>query len=44
MALFLLLSACTNNTEKMQSVNPLGSAAKLNDLSDEKDSIALSKQ
>lgn len=30
---FLLLSACTSNIEKMQNVDPTGSAAKLNDLS-----------
>jgi general secretion pathway protein D len=30
----LLLSACVNNSEKMQTVDPAGSAAKVNDLSD----------
>lgn len=30
---FLLLSACSNDTEVMQKVNPEGSAARLNDLS-----------
>ncbi len=30
----LLLSACVNNAEKMQTVDPAGSAAKINDLGD----------
>lgn len=30
----LLLSACANNAEKMRTVDPAGSAAKVNDLSD----------
>lgn len=30
----LLLSACVNNAEKMQTIDPAGSAAKVNDLSD----------
>lgn len=34
---FLLLNACSNNEEKMQKVDPAGSAAKLNDLSQTKD-------
>jgi len=30
---FLLLTACSSNTETMQKTNPSGSAAKLKDLS-----------
>jgi len=30
---FLLLSACSSNDEKMQEIDPKGSAARLNDLS-----------
>lgn len=41
---FLLLSACMNNTEKMQNADPIGSAAKLNDLSETDDITKVSKQ
>lgn len=36
---FLLLSACVSNAEKMQTVDPAGSAAKLNDLGDTEPAI-----
>ncbi len=41
---FLFLSACVNNTEKMQTVDPAGSAAKLNDFSDSDDLTKVSKE
>ncbi len=41
---FLLLSACANNAEKMQNVDPAGSAARLNDLNGTDELTKVSKE